>query len=95
MDVSRKATDFVTVSCLPKLSKLLKLTIFSEANNFNNQLNVNEKQRYKVNVLNDASNPIADLSKYTFVWSVQDSMNRAFTSFQANMSSMFIQSGYL
>ena len=36
LDVSRIATDFVTITTLPKDMKLLQLTIFSEANKFNN-----------------------------------------------------------
>ena len=53
-----------------------------------------EKQNFKAVVLNDQSNIIPDMSKYIFTWSVTDSMNRDFTNFQANMSSLFVQTGY-
>ena len=53
MDVSRVATDFVTISTLPKNFKLLQVSIFTEANQYNNQLNVYEKQNFKALVLNE------------------------------------------
>lgn len=55
--------------------------MISDANQYNNQLNVFEKQNFKAIVLNDQSNIIPDMSKYTFVWTVTDSMNRKFTNF--------------
>lgn len=70
MDVSRVATDFVTISTLPKTFKLLQVSIFTDANKFNNNLNVYEKQTFKAVVLNDQSNLIPDMSKYTFLWQV-------------------------
>lgn len=66
MDVTRVATDFVTISTLPANFKLLQVSIFSDANQFNNNLNVYEKQFFKAVVLNDKSNAIADMSRYTF-----------------------------
>jgi len=66
MDVSRVATDFVTISTLPKNFKLLQISIYSDANEFNNNLNVFEKQFFKAVVLNDRSNLIPDMSRYTF-----------------------------
>jgi hypothetical protein len=90
MDVSRVATDFVTIQTLPKTFKLLQVSMIADANQYNNEQNVFEKQNFKAVVLKDKSNLIPDMSKYTFVWSVTDSMNRNFTDFKANMSSLFI-----
>lgn len=56
----------------------------------NNQLNIYEKQRFKVTVLNSASNPIPNLSKYTFTWKVTDSLGKEFTDFKANKTTMTI-----
>ena len=43
MDVSRVATDFVTIQTLPKTFKLLQVSLISDANQYNNQLNVFQK----------------------------------------------------
>jgi hypothetical protein len=43
MDVSRVATDFVTIQTLPKTFKLLQVSMIADANQYNNQLNVFEK----------------------------------------------------
>jgi len=81
MDVSRISTDFVTISTLPKGQNLLQVSIYSEANQYNNQLNVYEKQLFKAVILNNMSNIIPDMSKYTFSWSVSDSVGRSFSNF--------------
>ena len=62
MDVSRIATDFVTISTLPSGQKLLQISIHSDANRLNNQLNIYEKQTFKAIVLNEFRNPIANLA---------------------------------
>lgn len=56
----------------------------------NNQLNVQEKQRFKATVLNSTGNPIKDISKYTITWTIVDENNRPFTSFTTNMLNLFI-----
>ncbi len=43
MDVSRSATDFVIITTLPKGAQLLTISIYSEANMNNNQINIYEK----------------------------------------------------
>jgi hypothetical protein len=81
MDVSRISTDFVTISTLPKGQNLLQVSIYSEANQYNNQLNVYEKQLFKAVILNNMSNIIPDMSKYTFSWSVSDSSAMLYPAF--------------
>jgi predicted RNase H-like nuclease (RuvC/YqgF family) len=43
MDVARVATDYVTIKTLPAGQKLVQITLYSEANMNNNQINIFEK----------------------------------------------------
>lgn len=51
----------------------------------NNQLNVQEKQRFRATVLNSTGNPIQDISVYTITWTIVDANNRPYTAFSSNM----------